>query len=431
MGSNQKQPGDSCTGSCPPRLTFYLKDSKSKDPNTLKNHTFQLPVPDSDALAHSQRLTDVIVAEIQQHGGRISFERFMTMVLYEPGLGYYVSGSQKFGTSGDFVTAPELSPLFSYGLARRCAEIFDAMKKQSEISIIEFGAGTGVMAADLLMELERLGKLPDHYYILEVSADLKWRQQQTIQQKAGHLLHCVSWLDKLPDDGIRGIVLANEVLDAMPVHRFFINRSDSSLALGEYYVGWEQDRFKWQTGPCTSAELQTKLENLATELPDNYISEINLAATGWINSVAQCISQGVVLVIDYGFPEHEFYHTQRTGGTLMCHYRHRSHTDPFLYPGLQDVTAHVNFSDVAQAAHDAGLAILGFCNQAFFLLGNHIEEYAQQMENTETEYMKFSQQLKTLTMPGEMGELFKVIALGKSFDVPLQGFSIMDNREKL
>lgn len=355
----------------------------------------------------------------------------MAMSLFEPGLGYYVSGSQKFGASGDFVTAPEISPLFSYCLARQCSEILTHITPDSQKSILEFGAGSGVMAADILLEMEQLGQLPDCYYILEVSADLKQRQYETLQTKAGHLIDRVNWLEQLPDSPFTGIVLANEVLDAMPVHRFYKDSTNKHHTVGEYYVAVEDSRFVWRQGALSNEKLQDIVNNIQDQLPNDYSSEINLAATAWVASIASCLHKGVVLIIDYGFPRHEYYHPQRDKGTLMCHYRHHSHPDPFFYPGLQDITAHVDFTAVAEAADAAGLDILGYTNQAFFLLGNKIEDYLIKRDSNSPEYMKLAQQLKTLTMPGEMGELFKVIALGKSFNENLEGFSLKDDRVRL
>jgi len=396
----------------------------------LKKQALQLPIPDADALAHSHRLVETIVAEIESNGGQISFERYMAMALTYPGLGYYVAGSQKFGAGGDFVTAPEISPLFSYGLASQCSEIFEALPDADRV-ILEIGAGSGVMAADILLEMEKRDTLPRRYYILELGAELKDRQHEVIQRRAGHLINLVDWIEELPANGFCGVVLANEVLDAMPVHLFYKNTSSFDSHLGEYYVSLQGDHLQMTQGPFSSTDLAARVGQLEENLPDRYTSEINLAADAWVRSIAEIVKKGVVLIIDYGFPRHEYYHPQRSQGTLMCHYRHRSHTDPFLYPGLQDITAHVDFTAVAEAANSAGLDIIGYTSQAFFLLGNHVENYLLGLDSRSSEYMKLSQQLKTLTMPGEMGELFKVIALGKSFLQSLQGFSLKDDRMKL
>ncbi|MEJ2180000.1 MAG: SAM-dependent methyltransferase, partial [Gammaproteobacteria bacterium] len=318
--------------------------------NSLEKQLLQFPVPNQDAQQHSQRLIQLMRDETEQHGGRISFERYMSLALTAPGLGYYVSGNQKLGASGDFVTAPEISSLFSRCLARQIAQVLSQLRAEGNAGVLEFGAGSGVMAADILLELERLAILPAKYYILEVSAELKQRQQETLQQKAEHLVHCVDWLESLPQSGFRGVVLANEVLDAMPVHRFFKEAGQ----LGEYFVAWDGQQFVWEKHNFSNDHIASRVHALSDSLPDDYSSEINLAMDAWITSVAEFMQQGVVLIVDYGFPEHEYYHMQRDQGTLMCHYRHRSHDNPLIYPGLQDITAHVNFTALANAADAAG-----------------------------------------------------------------------------
>lgn len=395
--------------------------------NSLEKQLLQLPVPTEEAHQHSQQLVQAIVDEIEQHNGRISFEHYMRMALTEPGLGYYVSGNQKFGESGDFVTAPEISSLFSRCLARQCAQILSRWPDQGDRQLLEFGAGSGVMAADILLELEQQQMLPARYLILELSAELKQRQQQTLQQRVPHLSSRVQWLDALPASGFCGVVLANEVLDAMPVHRFF----KTAEQLGEYYVAWENDQFVWQQGEFSNVLIAERVKQVSSALPDGYTSEINMAADAWIATIAERLAQGVVLIIDYGFPRHEYYHPQRNQGTLMCHYRHRSHDNPFLYPGLQDITAHVDFSAVAQAADDAGMQVAGYTSQAFFLIANGLESFLQDVDVNSPDYMRLTQQVKTLTMPGEMGELFKVLALSKNSDGSLQGFQLHDLRSKL
>ena len=395
--------------------------------NSLEKQLLQFPVPNQDAQQHSQRLIQLMRDEIEQHGGRISFERYMSLALTAPGLGYYVSGNQKLGASGDFVTAPEISSLFSRCLARQIAQVLSQLRAEGNASVLEFGAGSGVMAADILLELERLAILPAKYYILEVSAELKQRQQATLQQKAAHLVHCVHWLESLPQSGFRGVVLANEVLDAMPVHRFFKEAGQ----LGEYFVAWDGQQFVWEKNNFSNDHIASRVHALSDSLPDHYSSEINLAMDAWITSVAEFMQQGVVLIVDYGFPEHEYYHMQRDQGTLMCHYRHRSHDNPLIYPGLQDITAHVNFTALANAADAAGLHVAGYNSQAFFLIANGLEEMLQSVDVNDPEYLKLSQQVKTLTMPGEMGELFKVMALSRGHDQILQGFQLQDLRSRL
>ncbi len=394
------------------------------DSNTPHHSVHELPPPPPEALAHSQRLQALIIDEIAANGGHIGFDRFMEMALYAPGLGYYSAGSHKFGEAGDFITAPELSALFSQCLANQCAEVLARIGGD----ILEFGAGSGVMAADILAELERLESLPEHYFILELSADLRQRQQQTINDKVPQLASRVQWLDALPQLGFCGVVLANEVLDAMPIHRFRIHEDEPH----ELHVVWDGKEFLLQDGP-PDAELYGRLKQLQTEfaLNDGYVSEINLRAEEWVRSLGDFLKQGVALLIDYGFPRHEFYHAQRSEGTLMCHYRHRAHSDALLWVGLQDITTHVDFTSVGEAALAAGLEVRGYTNQAAFLIANGLTELLTQAEGDMKQQLSLSAQVKRLTMPGEMGELFKVMALGRGWEGGLRGFSLRDDRVNL
>lgn len=377
-----------------------------------------LPAPSPDAAAHSARLAATIREEIGAAGGWISFARYMELALYAPGLGYYTAGAHKFGAAGDFITAPELSPLFGRTLARQVA----AIMADSAPHILELGAGSGKLAADMLGELERMDCLPDSYRILEVSADLRERQQALIRQRLPHLLERVSWLDALPES-FGGAVVANEVLDALPVHR--VRWRDS--AMDEIGVAASADGFAWQDRPLTNAALLQAAQaiNGQFSLPDDYASEICLAARGLVNSLAARLQHGAIVFLDYGFGAREFYHPQRDTGTLMCHYRHHAHDDPLFLPGLQDITAHVDFTDIAECGIDAGLALLGYTNQAFFLINNGITDLlADTSPQDLTAYLPLSAQLQKLTSPSEMGELFKVIALGKNMANPLRGFAM-------
>jgi SAM-dependent MidA family methyltransferase len=365
--------------------------------------TATLPAPTSEADQHSARLVESIRRDITAQGGWISFARFMELALYAPGLGYYAAGAHKFGAAGDFITAPELSPLFGRTLARQAAEIMAF----SAPHILELGAGSGKLAADVLAELEQLGRLPDSYSILEVSADLRARQRAWLRERLPHLLDRVRWLDALPEK-LSGMIVGNEVLDALPVHLLHWRDSaitERGLALGE-------QGFVWQERAISDAGLLRAAQQI--KVPDDYVSEICLAARGLVNSLAQRLEQGAMLFIDYGFGAREYYHPQRSRGTLMCHYRHHAHDDPFYLPGLQDMTAHVNFSDIAVCGIDAGLELMGYTSQAFFLINCGIAEL---LKDTPPEslhdYLPLSAQLQTLTSPAEMGELFKVIAMGR------------------
>jgi len=380
-----------------------------------------LPTPSPEAAQHSARLGDFIRRDIAEKGGWIPFARYMELALYAPGLGYYTAGAHKFGAAGDFVTAPELSPLFGRTLTRQAAEIMAA----SAPHILELGAGSGKLAADMLGELERLGSLPDSYAILEVSADLRARQQALLRTRLPHLLERIRWLDALPEK-FSGAVVANEVLDALPVHLVRWRNS----ALTERGVAIGANGFIWQERAISDAALlhaaqQARPEPVeAVAVPDDYTSEICLAAHGLVNSLSSCMEQGALLFIDYGFGVREFYHPQRSSGTLMCHYRHHAHDDPFFLPGLQDITAHVNFTDIAECGIDAGLELLGYTSQAFFLLNCGITELIKDTspENLR-DYLPLSAQLQKLTSPAEMGELFKVMVLGRGITGPLCGFA--------
>ena len=373
----------------------------------------ELPKPSSEALAHSKRLSALICAEIAAANGTIGFERYMELALYAPGLGYYSAGARKFGVAGDFITAPELSPLFSYCLARQCAEVLVALGGGD---ILELGAGSGVMAADILIELERLQQLPMHYFILEVSADLRERQRQLLAERAPALLKRVHWLERLPA-AFSGVILGNEVLDALPVSRF----RRAVQGFEEFCVARQGDGCIWQQRPAPLG-LQSALAALTTDLPqplaEGYCSEICLRLPAFLFSLADTLTRGALLLVDYGYPRADYYHPDRSMGTLMCHYRQRAHDDPFLYPGLQDITAHVDFTAVAEAATAAGLELAGYTTQAHFLLALGIAECATDVKTT--------REVKLLTLPDEMGERFKATAFLKGLDLPLRGFSVRD-----
>jgi SAM-dependent MidA family methyltransferase len=376
----------------------------------------------SEQHAHSERLVTLIRGEIDAHGGWISFARFMELALYQPGLGYYTAGARKFGSNGDFVTAPELSPLFSRCMATQCAEVLSA---SGGGDILEVGAGSGLMAADILNELEALDQLPGRYLILEVSADLRERQLATLTAHAARHLARVAWLDELPA-ALRGVIVANEVLDALPVDRFSI-RSGRVNALG---VSWQQDRLNWSEAPATQP-LEHKVREIESQIgssfAEGYISEINLRLDPWLRSLAGVLEGGLMLLIDYGLPRRQYYREERRDGTLLCHFRQRFHSDPFIHVGLQDIGAWVDFTAVAETASEAGLIVAGFTTQAHFLMGLGIEQHLKAAGERElVERLSLARQAMLLTLPGEMGERFKVIGLSRGVRQPLKGFAIRD-----
>jgi SAM-dependent MidA family methyltransferase len=380
-----------------------------------------LPEPIPEALQHSIELSTLIQREIASADGWIPFARFMELALYAPGLGYYSAGAAKLGASGDFVTAPEISSLFGQTLARQVAQVLELTGGD----VLEAGAGTGRLAVQLLLELEALNTLPQHYYLLEVSADLRQRQRMLIETQAPQHLHRVVWLDQLPDN-FSGVMLGNEVLDAMPVH-LVAWRDDGIYERG---VSSQTGTFVWNERPLTAGPLFEVARVLAP--PPGYVSEINPAARGFIATLAQTLKQGIIIMIDYGFGESEYYHRQRTEGTLMCHYRHHAHADPFHLPGLQDITAHVDFSAIAHSAVDGGLQLLGYTTQAHFLINCGIMDLlAQTPAENASAYLPLSQQVQKLLSPAEMGELFKVIAIGREITEPLLGFTQGDCSRRL
>jgi SAM-dependent MidA family methyltransferase len=344
----------------------------------------------------------------------------MELALYAPGLGYYSAGARKLGKAGDFVTAPEISPLYGQTLARQLHQVMQA----GFDDVLEVGAGSGALAATLLEELERSGKAPRSYLILELSADLRERSRDTLAARVPHLLERVAWLNRLPP-AFSGVVLGNEVLDAMPVHVVRVH----SGKIEEGGVGVRNERLDW-SWRLASGELLEAAR--ALELPDGFRTEIPLAARGFVRSLAGVLEKGVALFIDYGFPQKEYYHPQRGEGTLMCHYRHHTHADPFFLPGLQDITSHVDFSAVAAAAMAGGLELAGYTSQAQFLVNCGITEVMSRTPAEEgSRFLPLANQANRLMSPAEMGELFKAIALVRGFPTPLLGFREGDRRHAL
>ena len=379
-----------------------------------------LPIPSPQSQAHSQQLCALISKSIAQQGGWISFADFMHMTLYTPRLGYYSGGAQKFGHAGDFVTAPEISPLFAQTLANQAAQILVA----TQGNILELGAGTGKLAADLLLQLQVLNQLPKQYFILEVSDHLRQIQLETLQKKLPvDLLSRIVWLEKLPIEFI-GLIFGNEVLDALPVH-LVVKHNEAWLERGLAFNA-DTDDFEWQNKRLSNVNLA---DNLAINLQNGYVTEVCPAAAGLINSLADSLKQGLILMIDYGFGASEYYHPQRNLGTLMCHYQHYAHTNPLINIGLQDITAHVNFSQIAQIVsvnampcEPHGIRLAGYASQTQFLINCGILDILQQLSPQHSDYIKLAAAAQKLLSPAEMGDLFKVIAFSKNFDEDLIGF---------
>jgi SAM-dependent MidA family methyltransferase len=379
-----------------------------------------LPQPSADALAQSARLLERIEAELAAAGGWIPFARYMELALYAPGLGYYSGGARKFGPGGDFITAPELTPLFGQALAAQVEQVMRA----SAPALIEVGAGTGLLAADLLLELERRDCLPERYGILELSGELRERQFDTLAAKAPHLAARVQWLDALPER-FAGAVVANEVLDVMPVH-LVVSRAEGLFERG---VAVATDaagvrRLCWADVPAAGAVAEAA-RALALPVPQSgeYVTELNLAGNAWVAAWAERLQAGALLLIDYGYPRAEYYLPSRSGGTLLCYYRHHAHGDPFLWPGLNDITAFVDFTAVAEAGFEAGLDVQGYTTQAQFLFNCGVLECLERRGARESaDYIRAARAVQRLTAPQEMGELFKVIALSRGIDGPLLGF---------
>jgi SAM-dependent MidA family methyltransferase len=368
-----------------------------------------LPDPDEASAAHSRRVVDFMAGKIREAGGSISFAEFMQHALYAPGLGYYSAGATKFGAAGDFVTAPEISPVFGRILARQCAEV---LRQVDGGSILEFGAGSGKLALDLLQALEELDALPDRYRILEVSADLQGRQEQMLASSTPHLVDRVEWLADMPRSH-SGVVIANEVLDAMPVERFERTR-DGVL---QCRVGGDAQGFRLETqaAPDRLADAVARIEeDIGRELPPGYVSETSLGVSTWVSDLAGALETACVFLFDYGGSRREMFAEDRSDGWLRCHFRHHAHNDPLVLAGIQDITAWVDFTAVAVAAVDNEVRIAGYLPQSMFLAGGGLDEELRTFGQLSVDQqLALSVQIKTLTLPGEMGEYIKCMGLLK------------------
>jgi SAM-dependent MidA family methyltransferase len=386
--------------------------------------------PDLDAgeAEHAGRVREHIAAEIAAAGGWLGFGRFMDLALYAPGLGYYSAGTHKFGADGDFTTAPELSGLFGACVARQCAEV---LAQFAGASILEIGAGSGRLAADILAALERAGRLPDRYWILDVSADLRERQRHYLRHRLPHLAGRIEWLDAPPPVDFDGLILANEVLDALPVTRF----RWSSAQVEELGVAEEAGRFIWaaRTADATLAADCRALQTAAgAAWPEGYVSEYCPRLAAWTASVTRSLRAGAVFWFDYGLPRAQYYLAERQDGTLLCHFRQRAHADPFRRPGLEDITAWVDFTRLAEAGTAAGFSVAGYTTQTYFLAGAGIDGAMRvAADGDDNKSARLAQEARQLMLPGEMGERFKAMLWTRGIDVHLPAFALRDLRHVL
>lgn len=386
-----------------------------------------LPEPDDRSAAHSRLVADHIRAAIGQAGGSISFAEYMQHALYAPGLGYYNAGATKFGAAGDFVTAPEISPVFGRVLARQCAFVLEQLDSGY---VFEPGAGSGALAVSMLGKLDEVGALPERYLILEVSADLRERQEARIRQACPQYLERVDWVTGMPVN-FTGVVVANEVLDAIPVERFRIQGAEVMQARVEA----RGRNFAWRycSGPASLTDNVRKIESdIGHPLADGYESEVSLGMANWVSDLATSVHEGVVLLVDYGVSRREYYAADRGHGWLRCHFRHHAHNDPLILPGIQDLTSWVDFSAVAAAASVAGMSVAGYVTQAQFLMNGGLEEeLGDFLSLPVVEQVALSGQVKLLTLPTEMGENFKCIGLARGDIQPLPALSVTDRAHSL
>jgi len=383
-------------------------------------------------MAHSARVRGYLAEQIDAAGGWLSFERFMDLALYAPGLGYYSGGAEKLGPGGDFTTAPEVSGLFGACVAAQCAEVLENL---AHGSILEIGAGSGRLAADILSRLHAGRQVPERYAILEISADLRQRQRQRLAQSVPHLLDRVCWLDQPPGEDFDGVILANEVLDALPLARFRW-RTDGVDELG---VGLRDGGFEWAAAPASPA-MQAQCRHLreagswheAGGWDDGYVSEYCPRVIAFTQAVTRSLRRGAALWFDYGLPRAQYYLPERHDGTLICHFRHQASSDPFVNVGLQDISAWVDFTLLAEASRESGFELAGFTTQAHFLAGTGIDREMQRSgADDPNESARLANQARRLMLPGEMGERFKAMAWLRGMDTPLSGFALKDLRHTL
>lgn len=386
-----------------------------------------LPQPSDEQQAKSAALTHAIRQDIIAHDGMLPFANFMQHALYHPQYGYYQSPDFTLGKMGDFTTAPQISPLFAQCFAQQALQIFNLI---GHANILELGAGTGQFALDFLQFFKTINHPIDHYFIYEISPALRKKQYNLLAATHPDWLARITWLDELPHN-FKGVIIANEVMDALPVHRFNITNE----SIKECYISSDEKGFNWKIAPSHSATFFEYTEKIQHEchIPDNYSSEVNLNLTTFIPALTNALSQGIILLADYGYGRLEYYHPARNQGTLTCFYQHRKHDNPLILPGLQDITAHVDFTHVIEIASDYGCELRGYTTQAAFLMGNDLMHLAElQLKKADKiAEVNLNQQIKLLTMPTEMGERIKMMALSKQIESRLAGFVLQDRRREL
>jgi len=385
----------------------------------VSRRALELPAPEPRDAADSARVAAAVRDACEAAGGAIPFDAYMELVLYAPGLGYYSAPRSRFGERGDFVTAPEISPRFAACLARQIAQVLDHLGGGS---VLEVGAGSGVLAGDLLDALASLGHADLRYCILERSAAARAFQRERLAHHGAR----VAWLDDFPGAGFRGVILANELLDALPARRFQIDAGRAR----ELGVGVDRERAGWRLMEAEVA-LPAAVAALLEEAPQGYRGELGPAREAWVRTAASRLGAGALLILDYGYPRRELYHPQRVDGTLACHYRHRVHADPFLWPGLADLSVHVDFTALAEAATQAGLELAGYTTQAHFLLHLGLLHGLDDPTLSAIERLQLTAPIHRLTLPAEMGEAVKAMALTRGVDLPLAGFAGRDLRHRL
>jgi SAM-dependent MidA family methyltransferase len=390
-----------------------------------------LPEAGPEALAHSQAFVQAIKQYIRENNGAIPFSRFMELALYAPGMGYYSAGARKFGADGDFVTSPELGSVFAQCVAHSSAKVLQQL--EGDTVFFELGGGSGAFAEQALLQMLELNTLPTRYCILEPSADLRERQQQRLKQNvSAELFARCQWLDGPFESKWQGVLFANEVLDALPTPRFIMHEGEVFEEMVALDVNDNFIRVQQPADALLRAAVRHIERDIETKFSDGYHSEVLPQLPYWIQAVGGLLEKGAMLFVDYGYPRREYYLPERRDGTLVCHYRHHAHNDPFYLPGLQDITAFVDFTAVAEAGVNAGFDLSGYCSQASFLMGNGLQEVMQKIDAVDDEVQRYRlrQEIKKLSLPGEMGERFQTIGFQRGVDFK-NAFAVSDLSRRL